>query len=511
LTANGECLTKKDLRLQYSGYVIFAAKMVSVATGLGFQFIIARALSKPEYDLWFNINDIGAYFTILAGVLPFWTLRFVARDKEGAVKTGIVANLSISVIATIIYLAIVPFVISALHIDPAYLPLYLLIAVQIIEYYSMNVMEACLQARIPQAVGYGWIIQQVSKLALGCALIMRLNLLLWGAVTATIAAFAFQMFYYGKLLAPEFKQKIRWEYITQWLKGSLGTIYNVAGSQIATYIFIMLFAFGGEGARSRLGASATIVNVITYASFLAYALYPKLLAEKKREDITTSMKMVLMFSVPLTAGAIALSDSYVTILKADYADSAIILVVLAIDAFFTTVSGLYGAVLFGVENLDEQGSVSIRQLVKSRIFVAFSLPYVHSAITLPTAYYVLTNVVHGEPFLAALYVSIINSSVRFAMFLVQYILVRQMVKVNIPWRSIGKYVFAASMMGIALYVAPHPTRVSYTVIETAIGGLFYLAVLAVIDEDARLLIRDAWQMTKGLMQKLRRIIGRVRK
>jgi O-antigen/teichoic acid export membrane protein len=81
----GEWLTAKDIRLQYSGFVIFAAKMVSVSTGLIFQFMVARVLSEVEYDLWFNINDITAYFVLMAGVLPFWTMRFVARDKEGAV------------------------------------------------------------------------------------------------------------------------------------------------------------------------------------------------------------------------------------------------------------------------------------------------------------------------------------------------------------------------------------------------------------------------------------------
>jgi hypothetical protein len=65
-------LSKKDLRLEYSGYVIFAAKMVSVATGLVFQFMVARALNKTEYDLYFNaLTDVAGIFALLAGVLPF--------------------------------------------------------------------------------------------------------------------------------------------------------------------------------------------------------------------------------------------------------------------------------------------------------------------------------------------------------------------------------------------------------------------------------------------------------
>jgi hypothetical protein len=65
-------LSNKDLRLEYSGYVIFAAKMVSVATGMVFQFMVARTLNKTEYDLYFNaLTDVAGIFALLAGVLPF--------------------------------------------------------------------------------------------------------------------------------------------------------------------------------------------------------------------------------------------------------------------------------------------------------------------------------------------------------------------------------------------------------------------------------------------------------
>ncbi|NIO36954.1 hypothetical protein GTO27_04540, partial [Candidatus Bathyarchaeota archaeon] len=110
-------MAKNEIKLQYSGFIIFAAKMLSVATGLLFQLMIARSTTKSEYDLWFNLNDILAYFTLLATAIPFWTMRFVAREKEGAVKTGIIANLLISAIATAIYISLVPFITSSLNIS----------------------------------------------------------------------------------------------------------------------------------------------------------------------------------------------------------------------------------------------------------------------------------------------------------------------------------------------------------------------------------------------------------
>ena len=44
-------MTKKEIRLQYSGFIIFTAKMLSVATGFIFQLMIARATEPPEYGI----------------------------------------------------------------------------------------------------------------------------------------------------------------------------------------------------------------------------------------------------------------------------------------------------------------------------------------------------------------------------------------------------------------------------------------------------------------------------
>ena len=495
----GVRVTIKEIRLQYSGFVIFAAKLLSVVTGLIFQFMIARS-TGPEYDLWFNMNDVLAYFTLLIGVFPFWVMRFVARGKEGAVKTGLLANLVISLIATFIYLSFIPSITSALDISGKYgaqhLALYFVIAVQIVEFYSMSLFEACLQASIPQTVGYGLLVQQFCRLILGYLLIIQLGQPLLGAVISTIVAFAVQIAYYFKLLVKELRQRIRWEYVKEWLKGSLVTIYSVVGNQVAALIFIMLFIYGGIGGRGRYGVATQVANVISYSSFLAFALYPKLLAKRNHEDITTSMKMVLMFALPMTAGAIALSDSYITLFRTEYPDAGPVLIVLAIDALISTIAGIFSSVLFGFERVDENAKISFRELVKSRLFIAFSLPYFHSAISIPTTFYVLTTFATDQPLQAALSVSIINFLARFAMFLVVYAIVRKMTRIGIPWKNISKYVFASAVMAIILFVIPHPTQISITLAMTAIGGIIYLVLLMLIDRETRILAKAVLQEIK---------------
>jgi O-antigen/teichoic acid export membrane protein len=489
-------LARNEIRLHYSGFVIFAAKMLSVATGLIFQLMIARSTTTQEYGIWFNISDVTAYFTILAGVFPFWALRFTARTKEGAVKTGFVTNLTIAMTAALAYLLITPLITSTLGISQKYIFLYLLASTQIIEVYTLNALESCLQAKKPQTLGYGLLLGEICKITLGFTFIIRLQLSLFGALISIIIGVAVQLTYYSKLLVEELKEKVKWTYVKEWAKGSLANIYYVIGNQIAAFIFIMLFTYGGQEARGNYGAAAQIANIVTYSSFLAFALYPKLLAEKSSRDISTSLKTVLMFAIPMAAGALAIPDSYLTILKGEFRGAWPILMVLAIDALIAATSTTLSFVLYGFERVDEKAKISFKELVKSRLFTAFSLPYIHSAITLPATFYILTNYTQNQPVPSALAVAIINSTARFAMFLILYAMVRKMTEIKIPWKNITKYLFASAIMATVIYAIPHQTRIYATLSVTALGGIIYLALLMALDKEARTLAHSVWQEIK---------------
>lgn len=501
-------MARKEIRLQYTGYVIFAAKMVSLVTGLIFQFMLARAIpsNSPEYAIWANINYVLPYFTLLAGIVPFWVMRCVARGREGAAKTGLVMNLAFSAIGTIVYLVVIPLILPSLLTQgqvpnpTTYLPFYLIASVQIVEFYLIGIFEPCIQACTPQSVGYGLIVQQVIRLVIGFIIIVPLGQPLMGAIISTIIAFALQAVYYFKLLGNELKQKIQWSYVKEWLKGSVLIIYSVIGGQIAAFIFIMLFYYGGFQSMEIYYLALQIANVITYSSSLSFALYPKLLTEKREEHVTDSMKTVFMFALPMTVGAIALSSSYIMLFRpetsANYPGSEIVLIVLALDSLVTVVSGIYASILVGVETVDQQ-KLSLKSLAKSKLFRYYSLSYVHSAVTIPTIYFALTTFAFQQPLTAALTTVTINAIMRFAMFLVLVLMVRRMMKVTIPWRSIAKYAVASAVMGAVLLLLPYANRISTTLLWTAIGGAVYLGVLLLIDKEARSLPRQVLGEFRG--------------
>ena len=496
-TRRADVLEKREIRLQYSGFMIFAAKILSIATGLIFTLLITRNTTTSEFGVWGNIFDLVGYFTLLAAAIPFWSTRFVARNKEGSTKTGLVANLIIGVISTVFYIPLVPFITSALKVPQSYVYLYFIVSAQIIETYLINQFEATLRAERPQAVGYGLLVEEITKIVLAYVLIVRLQQPLTGAMVSLTIGLLLQILYYLKLVSSDLRENIKWNYLREWLKGSTVYIYGIIGNQISAVIFIMLFVFGGQVARGDFEAAATISPIITYSSFLSFALYPRLLARQNTDDVAGSLKLVLMFAIPMVAVTIAIPNSLLIMLKEQYANAAPLLYILAIDALVQTLWGFYQYVIFGVEKLDEKAAIPIGQLVKSDIFKVFTLSYVQSAITLPIAYYVLTNFALGQPVRAAMYVAIIIMVTRFAMFLFLYTLVRRTARVVVPWANIGKYVSAAAIMGVALYVIPHPTRLTLILATAAAGGILYIALLLAIDKEARMLIRSILQEIRG--------------
>jgi O-antigen/teichoic acid export membrane protein len=153
-------LEKDEIRLHYSGFIIFAAQILSLATGLVFTLLLARNMTKQEYGIWANIFDLTGYFLLLSGVFPFWTMRYVAHRRQGAAKTGFLANLAFSLIFTFVYISLTPFVTAAFNISGTYVLMYIIASAQIINVYLIAALESILRAKRPQAIGYGLLIEE---------------------------------------------------------------------------------------------------------------------------------------------------------------------------------------------------------------------------------------------------------------------------------------------------------------------------------------------------------------
>lgn len=481
-------MDKKQLRLQYSGFIIFTAQILSVITGLAYTLLITRSMTPDQYGTWTNIFDYTSWFLIFSSFIPFWATRFVAREKKGTVKTSTVATLIISLASVTIYLPIITLIAQAIGTD-ALLPIYYIGGLYILDVALMTNLEACLRSYKPQAIGFGLLIAEVTKVVLAFGIILGLGQLFYGAILSLAISILVQILYYIKIFAAEFKEKIQWGYVKEWIKGSTLIAYNTAGVQVLALVFILLYNIGGADTRAYYQAAFTFTNIITYASSLAFALYPKLLSNTcVDEHIKNSFKTVLMFAVPLATLMIVMSTSFLTVLNAQYAVAWPILIMLTIDTLIILVSTFYWNLLMGAENFDADGKIPLRQLPKTKIFKVFSLSFIQAAASLPIVYLVLTSLQAG-PVESVVYVIAINIGVHISSFAGLYLFMHKSIRLPVAWKSIIKYVFASAVMGLILYVTPDPTTLMLTLAKTGVGLGVYLGLLLAIDNQARKLLK----------------------
>ena len=507
-------------RLVRSGLVLFLSRMVSVVTGLAFTIMITRNVPDVEYGVWTNVtNDVVAYFTLLSNVVPFWIIRFFARGYKDSARTGVCANLLLGVISASIYVLIVPFLLPLLHISSDYLPVYLLASIHVIEIYLVSAFQPILRVAKIETLGYGLLLEEIVRVGLGYWFIMHMGMGLQGAMLALICAFLVQVMVYVYIGRENLRGRIEWVYVKEWVKGSTANLYNIVGYRVAAFAPIMLIIVCGEEvglkARAFYGASYQIASVINYATFLVFALYPRLLMRRDPKDVSESFKLLFMFVLPMMAGVIAFADSFLVILGkrvikgelVDYSVAAPILRLLAPSMLALTVSQVLNSIIFGAEKFDLEARIPLKKLVRSKIFAVFTLPYIKALIVLPALYFVLStfNVNLAvdsvqQAVAASFYFVQLLLAAEIILLIVRVILTRRMITFPFPWKNLLKYSLASTIMAVFLLLIDHPTKISTVLLYTVIAGAIYFAILLAIDEDARFLFKSILEEIKCILK-----------
>jgi len=494
-------LAKSEIRVRYSGFIVFAAQILSLITGVVFTLLLTRNMKTPdEFGAWSFIFYLTNFFIILNGVFPFWATRFVARGKEGTTKTAFSANLIIALVSMVVYLVVAAPALNAFSISSIYLFVYALASLQILNMFLIAVLEGCLQAVKPQVKGYGLLIEEIIKVALAFVLIVGLKQLFVGALVSIIVATAAQVVFYMWALKAELKQAMQWSYLREWLKGSTAFIYNVVGTQLGSLLLYILLFYGGQAALGNYQAAVTFSVVIGYASSLTFALYPKMLAQECPQDVPASFKTVIMLALPMAAVALTMPRSLLIILNESYAGAAPILMLLTVDTIVVLVTQFYTQCLLGVEAFDMEGKIPLKQLVRSKIFKVFTLPYLQAAITLPALYIVLTSPGFSDPVQAAMYMVAISIASHVISFSALYGFMRNSLSIKVAWKSLTKYVFGALVAALVLLVLPQTTTLTATFGKMLVGVAIYAGLLYAIDADARKLARQIWAELRGTVK-----------
>ncbi len=499
-------MTANQTRLRYSGFVLFSTQVISLATGLIFTLLLTRTMNTNQFNIWTNIFDFTAYFFLLNGLLPFWATRFISRNKVGTLKTGVSAQFSIALASLLVYLPAIILISHAIGTS-MYLPIYLLAGLYIVTFYLITFFESSLQAIKPQAVGYGLLIEEIAKVGIAGGIVLALGVgqIFYAAILGLSISCVVQILYYVYLLAPYFKEKANWGYLKEWLKASPALVYSTVGSQLMGFSLILLFLYGGVGARAYYQAAFTFTAVISFANSLAYALYPKLLAKScNDEHVGQSFSTVMMLAIPFSTIAMVMSVSFLAILNANYIVAWPVVIALAVDTLVVLVYSFYSSCLMGVEAFDAEGKISIRKLIRSKIFKLFTIPYIQAAFTLPLTYFVLTRLTIANPVQATVEVVAILIAVHFSTLVGLYAFMRCSIAIPVVWKTLGKYILAAFIMGLVLFLLPTTSTLIFTLLKAVAGFALYIGLLLIIDKQARELlelvkkeIQDSFKMLTG--------------
>ena len=502
--ARRDCLTSK-IRLRFSGFILFSGKVFSMLTGMLFVIIVVRNLSPSEFGVWQNIADVLGYFILMNTIIPSWAGRYVARGMESAGKTSILINFAISIPLMLLCFLMAPVFAKIAGTNSIY---YALASFQIVELYLKPAFEALANAKKPYLLGYDLAIHEITKLFFGFIFVAFLRIGLLGAIVTIILADLIDIAFYSIAFIDELKSNIKLNYISGWLKGSIISLYSMVGTSLSSFATIMLLILGGTLARAYLGAVSTIATLVTYASSLGVALYPKLLVGGKSEDVEASIKLTLMFATPMTFGILALAEHLLTILNPIYSIAKTILYIAALNSLIVCFTNIVDTIILGTEKVDAQAKFSMKDLRKSKLFLLPTFSYVYATIDLPILYYFLAYIAKS-PFEKAFYFVLINFPISLMILIMKYKIAKKCLSFKFPLKTIAKYVLASTIM--AFVVKPFglslPSRISFIFALILLGIVVYFAILFMIDEETKALVRLTLKELNAQIKKLTSFLG----
>ncbi|MEM0211631.1 MAG: hypothetical protein QXM35_03170 [Candidatus Methanomethylicia archaeon] len=509
--------SQRTIRVRYAGTVNFASRLASTFTGLIFVTFISRRLSEEEFGLWSFFGVWLQYFIIPSGFVNYWSIRYMSRGFRVG-KTSLILNSILMFASIFIFLAISNYVLYS-EISLEYLSLIIMVlTLQIPAEYLSSTLDALTTATFPEFIGYGGFIMEIVKLISGFILVVYYRFGLVGALLSYVIAKYIYVLFLFLILRNELNDGFNWSIASKWIKLSWLPAYNMASGYIRsleTPIISLFIQFSDPSmpfrALAHLKAVNTICSVISYSGLLSFALYPKILSGGSREDVESTLKYVLMFAIPMIAGVIVMSESFLSLLRTEYAVSYQALYLGAIGVLPSLISGIASSAVTGLERVDLLSESNFRDYFKSKLFTYPSISLVLNIIYIITIYIIFNGLsTVGDPTFIVLIWILISFFFNIILCLKFYFDVKSIMGVRFPWSNIIRYVIASMVMFIVLWfsgfgriVSQHFLEVlKYSILGVFSGAFVYGLILFLWDPDFKSLMNYSisWIRNKFLMK-----------
>lgn len=490
-----------NIRLRYSGFIVFLSRFLSLFTGLAFTILITRQLTIEEFGLWQIISAAVAVSLAPSFVVNFWLTRFEARN-QGAAVTGAILNLGmLSIGTTIFFLIVIP---MAQQLSSP-LPIFLLAGVQVPLYYFVNNFEAVSFGVKPQIQGYAFLAFELLKIPTAYILVVVLHYSLAGAILAVASAQVVQMIILGTMLRGRYRSSFNLGYAKRWLKSFWLPLFGGGTFGTGIWFLFVVDSFVISALTSSSEAvgiyrlAYALTDIVVYTSVLAVALYPKLLAGGTKKDVEQALSYMLMLGVPMAFGLFMLANPLLRIMKPDYVVAIDTLRTLVFPAFALALSRVADIIITGYEKVDLIEKPTFRDYMRSGLFVVPRINLINALVYLGTLSVVVTIFLRSQidsPTLTLIWATtLLATKIPFVAY--KLLLAKRLTHFKTPVSTIGKYLVASIAMSVPLFFAEKYLSTQHvflpllllTLSVVLLGAFIYFAILYVLDDEFKTLAK----------------------
>lgn len=466
-----------DIRVRLSGFILFVSNIISFLFGFIFIILVSRNLSQHDLGIWFYIGSIITYFEFFIKVIPYWAIRDFARGKRIA-KTALMISSIISIPLMICFLILAWLLSAYVKID---ISIFLVASLLIPAYYISASINSILYAKYPHKVS--WRVPIIDGLKIPLAILL-LPYGLTGVLAAVVTANFLYTLYGIYIIKREFEKTINYLWLKYrskhaWLpimQSGIGYINSATDS-------FLVGALLSPIQLSLYGVGITIANAVKTSSQLTLPFSMRILAKTtvSRKEVTSIVKFLTMFSIPMLIGGTLLSENLCRIFGPAYVGGSSILWILLFSSVMISYASIFSGIMSGTEKIDYDANVSFRSLMRSKLFTVNFIDYTTTAVLIMSLLILVPRIGITGAALSRL-LSSSTSLIILSILCLKYIDAKKILK------NIGKSIIACIPMAVYLMFFTYP-RAIVTVLNIFLGAIIYFFILCLIDRESRGMVK----------------------
>jgi O-antigen/teichoic acid export membrane protein len=487
-----------NIRVTYSGLIALMVSLIGVVTGLIFVILITRTLTPAEFGLWTLLGSVVSYVLVIDPIVTYWSTRQVARGENIGKSSVSVAGL-FSMIGLLVYFLIGSYLSDSLESNfMIFAVASLLIPVM---FLNSNLSALCLGKK-PQAISYGLIVFETTKIPLAFLFVIGFELGIIGVLAAIVGANLFKFIILFIFAREQLRGSIQRSMLKFWFRLSWLTLFQ-SSSGLIYKLDVLIFSLLTNSliGLAYWGVSQTASSLITHSQTMSQGLYPKLLSGGKKEIFEKNFQQLMYFSIPFLCASIIFAKPLLHILNPIYTDGIYIVIFVALRSFTDIIRALFFSLISAYDTVDVDKQASIKLYFKSKLFFLPTLIYILccSYIAILTIFLLFFRTPEMDDIFLVTVWGIIALVVTIPFAIYGYLISKKLYNISLPYIPILKYLAAASISSVVIYFISldfltYPNQILQFIPEISVllilGGILYFGLTYLIDFDTRKLVKS---------------------